>query len=121
MSTGDDTARWDAFLESLGDRVRRGELTEAQVNRLLATWKHAREAVPDLRYPAITIKEVRILHVGWNYIDLAERSLTVDITYNGYVDWFYCDRSSNDIRGTLGGFEAELPAEFFQLLTYFVQ
>jgi hypothetical protein len=119
--SGDETARWIAYLASLGERKIRGEVTATQERRFLETWRSARTAFPLLRHPSVTRTDDGRLHLGWSFADRPGVTLTIDVEPDGRIDWFYCNASDNRVCGTEDEPESELPEEALNLLTHFTQ
>jgi tetratricopeptide (TPR) repeat protein len=119
LRLGGEAARWIAYLATLERSVERGETRPEQKRCLVDTWSRIRQALPDIRRPAVGRTEEARVALSWSFADRPQVVLTIDIEPDGRVDWFYRDAERGVVRGTEEEPEAALPEEVIQLLTPF--
>lgn len=80
---------WDSYI----DHLKNGGEDKELVDKFIATWEILVQTCPNLRKPGVWFEaehydyNIKYVHLSWNFEDLPDHCLTLDIFSNGY-DWF---------------------------------
>jgi len=114
-AVGEDS-RWLAYLISLEQQTRAGEVSTAQRGAVLGIWHAVRARLPTLRRPTVGRAAGGECYLTWAFTDQPHATLSIELDPQGALSWFFRDRQDGRQLGSDEESLTGLPEQVFELL-----